>query len=242
MPKGLVNLMTHAEFLDLVRFLSELGKPGPYAIRTTPTIQRWRVLKAGPAGAGRPPSRTTGALRDQVLGAAPDRWATVYAKVAGSLPLDDAAAASGGKVLYLQGELDVTAPGPIRISPAFPEGIRFWVDDIAAPAGTREFTAMRDARPPCRDPPRRHCRTFAPRAEVQRRQAGRLHGRVHRRRRQVNRPPRMPGGTHNDAACARKDATPLETSPAEAAASGSRTRSAKPGQPEQPPWRRPPPR
>ena len=33
MPKGLANLMTRAEFLDLVRFLSELGKPGPYAIR-----------------------------------------------------------------------------------------------------------------------------------------------------------------------------------------------------------------
>ena len=50
MPKGLANLMTHAEFVDLVRFLSELGKPGPYAIRTTPTIQRWRVLEAGPRG------------------------------------------------------------------------------------------------------------------------------------------------------------------------------------------------
>ena len=45
MPKGLANLMTHAEFIDLVRFLSELGKPGPYAISSVPTIQRWRVLK-----------------------------------------------------------------------------------------------------------------------------------------------------------------------------------------------------
>ena len=53
MPKGLVNLMTHAEFVDLVRFLSELGRPGPYAIRTTPTIQRWRRAQGGPAGAGR---------------------------------------------------------------------------------------------------------------------------------------------------------------------------------------------
>ena len=48
MPKGLVNLMTRAEFIDLVRFLSELGKPGPYAIRGTPSIQRWRVLKPDP--------------------------------------------------------------------------------------------------------------------------------------------------------------------------------------------------
>ena len=57
-----------------------------------------------------------------------------------------AAAGRGGplrrrrQVLYLQGELDVTRRGTIRIRPAFPEGIRFWVDDVAAPIGTREFT------------------------------------------------------------------------------------------------------
>ena len=37
MPKGLVNLMSHGDFLDLVRFLSELGKPGPFALRSTQT-------------------------------------------------------------------------------------------------------------------------------------------------------------------------------------------------------------
>ena len=80
-------------------------------------------------------------LRGQVLGAAPDRWTTVYGKVAGALPLDEAVAASGGgKVLYLQGEIDVTAGGTIRISPRYPDGIRFWVDELPAPLGTREFT------------------------------------------------------------------------------------------------------
>jgi putative heme-binding domain-containing protein len=140
MPKGLVNLMTHAEFVDLVRFLSELGKPGPYAIRTTPTIQRWRVLKSISTGlAEAVPDNES--LRDQVLRAAPERWATVYAKVAGALPLAEAiAAAGGGKVLYLQGELDVTTEGAVRISPRFPGGIRFWVDGLDAPLGTREFT------------------------------------------------------------------------------------------------------
>ena len=34
--------------LDLARFVSELGKPGPYAIRSTPTIQRWQVLENPP--------------------------------------------------------------------------------------------------------------------------------------------------------------------------------------------------
>ncbi len=139
MPKGLANLMTHAEFVDLVRFLSELGRPGPYAIRTTPTIQRWRVLKAVPPRlAEAVPDAET--LRDQVLHLPPDRWGTVYARVSGSLPLDEAVrSAGGGPVLYLQGELDVTALGTIRICPAFPEAIRFWVDDVAAPIGTREF-------------------------------------------------------------------------------------------------------
>ncbi len=140
MPKGLVNLMTHAEFVDLVRFLSELGRPGPYAIRTTPTIQRWRVLKSvSPRLAESVPDAET--LRDQVIGAAPIRWETVYAKASGALPLDDAAAVAGGsKVLYLQGEIDVSAAGTIRISPTYPEAIRYWLDDLAAPAGTREFT------------------------------------------------------------------------------------------------------
>ena len=40
MPKGLTNTATRGELLDLVRFLSELGKPGPYALRPSPTIQR----------------------------------------------------------------------------------------------------------------------------------------------------------------------------------------------------------
>ena len=75
MPKGLANLMTRAEFVDLVRFLAELGKPGPYAIRTIPTIQRWRVLKPVPAAlAASIPDKDL--FREQVLKAEPSRWMT----------------------------------------------------------------------------------------------------------------------------------------------------------------------
>ena len=53
MPKGLVNLMTRAEFVDLVRFLSELGKPGPYAIRDDAQHPALARAQDGFARAGR---------------------------------------------------------------------------------------------------------------------------------------------------------------------------------------------
>jgi putative heme-binding domain-containing protein len=144
MPKGLVNLMTRAEFIDLVRFLSELGKPGPYAIRQTPTIQRWRVMKTvSEALSGSVPDRYL--LRDQVLESEPDRWMTAYAKVAGALPLDQLTAATGAKILYLQGEISVASAGPIRVHLDSVEGARFWVDDAAAPGNTSEFTTALSA-------------------------------------------------------------------------------------------------
>jgi hypothetical protein len=65
----------------------------------------------------------------------------VYAKVDGALPLGEAAGVTGGsKILYLQGEIDVTAAGAVKISPRYPGGIWFWVDELPAPLRTREFT------------------------------------------------------------------------------------------------------
>lgn len=46
MPAGLADLLTDAEFLDLIRFLSELGKPGPFAVTAAPVVRRWRVPDA----------------------------------------------------------------------------------------------------------------------------------------------------------------------------------------------------
>ena len=134
MPKGLANLMTKAEFLDLVRFLSELGKPGPYAIRPVATIQRYKVLKAVPEELAQ--LVPTGSVFDeQILRAEPSRWDVVYAKVDGSLPLEEAGAKGGDKVVYLQGELDVSAAGLVEVKLDRPEGLTFWIDEKPAPPG-----------------------------------------------------------------------------------------------------------
>ena len=55
MPAGLTDAMTRGEVVDLVRFLSELGKLGPYAVSPQSRfVRRWQVLEP-PASA--PPVR-----------------------------------------------------------------------------------------------------------------------------------------------------------------------------------------
>ena len=45
MPDGLVDPLTRGEMIDLVRFLSELGKPGPYAPSTARIARRWETVE-----------------------------------------------------------------------------------------------------------------------------------------------------------------------------------------------------
>lgn len=132
MPKGLAGFLSHQEFLDLVRFLSALGKPGEYEIRTQPTVQRWRVL------AEVPPELTVGnpdatEIRNKVLSAPDTAWQPAYAQVAGVLPLDDVAASIARSVplpvLYLRADLDLTSPGDVEIQLDSRQGIRAWIDD-----------------------------------------------------------------------------------------------------------------
>lgn len=139
MPKGLVAFMTRDEFVDLVRFLSELGKPGPYAIRSTPSIQRWRVLKPVPeAVRNSVPDPET--FRKEVLGAESDHWLPAYGKVAGGLPLDEMTALVGSPVVYVQGELEVTAPGLVAFRLDSAEGLHGWLDDQPVSTG-KSFTS-----------------------------------------------------------------------------------------------------
>ena len=57
----------------------------------TPAIQRWRVLK-GDSGVLARPIAPGGGLPYEVNTAPPEKWEPVYAKVDGSLPLEEAKA------------------------------------------------------------------------------------------------------------------------------------------------------
>ena len=132
MPKGLTTFLTEQEFLDLAKFVSELGKPGPYAIRSTPTIQRWKLLENPPAKLAKAAADSIPAdeeFEKLVLKGPGLRWKTAYAKTARGLPLDELVApgGSGLQTLWLQGEIILDAPGPVDLRIKAPEGTAAWI-------------------------------------------------------------------------------------------------------------------
>jgi hypothetical protein len=132
MPKGLTTFLTQQEFLDLARFVSELGKPGPYAIRSTPTIQRWKVLENPPAELAKAAADAIPAddLFEKVVLKGPGlRWKSAYGKTAGGLPLDELVVprGSGLQPLWLQGEISLDAAGPLDLRIMAPVGTAAWI-------------------------------------------------------------------------------------------------------------------
>lgn len=153
MPKGLAGFLTHQEFLDLVRYVGELGKPGEYAVRTQPTVQRWRYLKTTPKELVEH-APNPAEFEQQVLNASDDQLLPAYAKVAGGLPLDELATADR-KVIFLQSEVAVTEAGEVEIKLDSAEGVTAWVDDrplaidalrTALDNGTHKITFRVDTR------------------------------------------------------------------------------------------------
>jgi hypothetical protein len=121
--------MTRQEFVDLIRFLSELGKPGPYARKTTTTVQRWKVLTAPTEELGSPAPDNQ--VIQTLLNAPAGSWNSAYAKFDGTLPLEPVLKniKENPSVIYLQGEVEVTGRGQTRISVGNASGVTAWIND-----------------------------------------------------------------------------------------------------------------
>ena len=137
MPQGLTKFLTHDEFLDLARFITELGRPGPYAIRTTPTLQRWRLLKSpSPEISGEVPNVEH--FRQHVLELPAEAWLPLYGTARGSLPLVDALvtlkSASPEKTIaersiaVIQGEIEVSQGGELLVELNSSVPAHLWLD------------------------------------------------------------------------------------------------------------------
>ncbi|MGD9723050.1 MAG: PVC-type heme-binding CxxCH protein [Pirellulales bacterium] len=152
MPLGLADTLTRAELVDLLRFLSELGKVGRYAVSSAPVVRRWQALTSAPQAAGvlagglpeKPPV-------DEPGGA----WVSCYSAVSGELPLatvpvPDAADGDQSRCV-LRCQCEVARAGKIGLK--FSGAIdKLWFDDqpiateaeavIDATAGTHTVTLI----------------------------------------------------------------------------------------------------
>jgi putative heme-binding domain-containing protein len=127
MPGGVTESLTRGEFLDLVRFLSELGKIGPYSVGKERVFRRWRVLEPTPKSAELM-SRT--GLDSAVEGGRLESWVPAYSQVSGVLPLDSLVPSRTyqGLIGMASAEVDVSTAGPIALALDSPEGLRVWID------------------------------------------------------------------------------------------------------------------
>ena len=107
MPNGLSDPLTHQEFLDLIKFLSELGKPGPYGPTSAQYIRRWR-------------------LNDNL--SSEGSWTSAYSLVSGVLPADGIQARAK-PICYARGEIDVTSPGKVLVRVNDVKGLTLLVDE-----------------------------------------------------------------------------------------------------------------
>ncbi|HVK15221.1 MAG TPA: sorbosone dehydrogenase, partial [Gemmataceae bacterium] len=128
MPDGLADQFTRQEFVDLVRFLSELGKIGPYAPNKARLVRRWQTFE--------PTNENMNQIRRARAAAAvenPDAftWTPTYSKVSGELPLDSLPkmVVWNGSLPFgmVRAQLDVTTGGPVKLKINGATGLTLWV-------------------------------------------------------------------------------------------------------------------
>ena len=139
MPVGLTETLTRGEFLGLVRFLSELGKVGPFAVGKDRVVRRWEVLRDDP-DAARKVLYLRGGFGGDKLARAGFAWQPAYSTVAGVLPRADIPAqthmASPGQPSsrIVRCRIEVTTGGKVGIrhnASKVPGPVRhaLWIDD-----------------------------------------------------------------------------------------------------------------
>ena len=134
MPDGGVDLLTEMEIVHLLRFLSELGEPGDFAVGTREFARRWQFLQDTPAS--RLKLRRTS--YDSVVQEDPAyKWAAAYTEVSGLLPVTSVDALprfpDGVPVVFLRCDLQVTRDGPVVFKLNDARGLSIWIDRMPAP-------------------------------------------------------------------------------------------------------------
>ena len=128
MPSGLVDSLTSAQQLDLFRFLSELGKPGPYDASKGNVARSWKLR---PAGIDLAQFGDDSVLKGKLTDAG---WTPAFSLVDGSLLKADLRAALKADALrapdaiYAASQLQIASPETVNFKIAGAAGASAWVD------------------------------------------------------------------------------------------------------------------
>ena len=136
MPQGLANKLTRQELIDLVRFMSELGKTENYSVGTSPVARRWQALEKN--------DPTIHAIRRTSFATVVTDnpafvWSPVYSTVSGELLLEglpDMTLVHGQDrnapgYAFVRTEISVTSGGECQIELNDVAGARLWIDSEA---------------------------------------------------------------------------------------------------------------
>ncbi|MBI2426099.1 MAG: HEAT repeat domain-containing protein [Candidatus Hydrogenedentes bacterium] len=129
MPTGLTETLLDNEFIDLVAFLSELGRTQAFSAGTERHVRTWRVLS------------NTDAAVDYLYEARPEAalkahdtltWVPAYSHVGGAIPLDEVPVLAHRywvtKHSFLQFIIDAGSSGEVALAITPREGTRLWVN------------------------------------------------------------------------------------------------------------------
>lgn len=154
MPPGLTNNLREDEFIDLIRFMAELGKDGDFNIGREPVVRSWRKLFA--VDPAQVETVRHGGL--DFLETARDRftWAPITSLVSGNLPLAEVPAHPPlfpWRPKVVQFDVEVSGDAPVVLEINDPEGIiviagaRLHTDpgqrlELQLPPGTHPITLV----------------------------------------------------------------------------------------------------
>jgi putative heme-binding domain-containing protein len=134
MPQGLVDHLFENEQRDLFRFLSELGKPGPFDAARNQSAKAWRLIAVDPHDP-RAASRTE--RGDGSLSG----WTPLTTTVAGALLRSEVrgvAPVDGGRPVFVATRFDVLKAGRVALDFGKNAPAALWVD--GKPLGRGELT------------------------------------------------------------------------------------------------------
>jgi hypothetical protein len=133
MPEGLADSLTRGELVDLVRFLSELGKVGSYSVSQARVVRRWQVLEPTREGYSLlvSTSHASAAGNNSSL-----LWSPAYSTVGGDLPLDGlpifkmprGTEKQVNLVTFARCQLEATTAGRAKLLLNSSRAIKAWLD------------------------------------------------------------------------------------------------------------------